>query len=94
MLLVLLDGEIQCTKKVGDRQVPWLTLVLSPFLTGTNSPQSALPCHCTSNSRATYWSLILKLENNGVCPSISRDLLIVTAQRTQDLGTVSMQAEN
>ncbi len=28
-----------------------------------------------------------------LCPSISRELLIITAQRTQALGMVSMQAE-
>jgi len=46
---------------VGDRQVPWLTLSSVPFgqeLILLNQPYLAT---ARATSRATYWSLILKL---------------------------------
>lgn len=93
---VLLDGEIQCTKKVGDRQVPWVDFgPLSYF----GHEQILLNQPYLSTARATLKSYLIEFDTQAfwrmmeLCPSISRDLLIVTAQRTQDLGMVSMQAD-
>lgn len=93
---VLLEGEIQCTKKVGDRQVPWVNFDPHSYFGHEvillNQPSLA-------TGRATLKSYLLEFDTQAfwkmmeLCPSISRDLLILTAQRTQDLGTVSMQAE-
>jgi signal transduction histidine kinase len=93
---VLLEGEIQFTKKVGDRQVSWVNFGPQSYfgheLILLNQPHLA-------TTRATLKSYLLEFDTQAfwkmmeLCPSISRDLLIVTAQRTQDLGTVSMQAE-
>ncbi len=93
---VLLDGEIRCTKKVGDRQVPWvnfgpqsyfgheLILLNQPHLT---TARASLKSYLLEFDTQAFWRMM------ELCPSISRDLLIITAQRTQDLGMVSMQAE-
>lgn len=93
---VLLEGEIQCMKKVGDRQVPWVNYGPQSYfgheLILLNQPHFA-------TARATLKSYLLEFDTQAfwkmmeLCPSISRELLIVTAQRTQNLGTVSMQAE-
>lgn len=93
---VLLDGEIQCTKRVGDRQIPWVTFGPQSYfgheLILLNQPYMA-------TARAMTRSCLLEFDTAGfwqmmeLCPSISRELLIVTAQRTQDLGAISMQAE-
>jgi signal transduction histidine kinase len=92
---VLLEGEIQCTKKVGDRQVPWvnfgpqsyfgheLILLNQPYLA---TARATLTSYLLEFDTAAFWKMMQ------LCPCISRDLLIVTAQRTQDLGTVTMQA--
>ncbi len=93
---VLLEGEIQFTKNVGDRQVPWINFGPQSYfgheLILLNQPYFA-------TTRAMLKSYLLEFDTQAfwkmmeLCPSISRDLLIVTAQRTQDLGTVSMQAD-
>lgn len=93
---VLLEGEIQFMKKVGDRQVPWVNFgpwsYFGHELILLNQPHLA-------TARATLKSYLMELDTQAfwkmmeLCPSISRELLIVTAQRMQDLGTVSMQAE-
>jgi signal transduction histidine kinase len=93
---VLLRGEIQCTKQVGDRQIPWtnfephsyfgheLILLDQPYLaTARALPES----HLLEFDTAAFWRMM------ELCPSINRELLISTAQRTQDLGAVSLQAE-
>lgn len=93
---VLLDGEIQCTKQMGDRQIPWtnfepysyfgheLILLEQPYLaTARALPKSNL----LEFDTAAFWKMM------ELCPLINRELLISTAQRTQDLGTVSLQAE-
>lgn len=93
---VLLEGEIQCTKQVGDRQVPWtnfepysyfgheLILLDQPYLaTARALPKSNL----LEFDTVAFWKMM------ELCPLINRELLISTAQRTQDLGTVSLQAE-
>ena len=93
---VLLEGEIQCTKKVGDRQVPWvnfgpqsyfgheLILLNQPYLT---TARAMLKSYLLEFDTQAFWKIM------ELSPAISRDLLIMTAQRTQDLGRVSMQAE-
>lgn len=93
---VVLEGQIQLTKKVGDRQVPWINFGPQSYFGHEvillNQPYLA-------TARATFKSYLLEFDTEAfwkmmeLCPSISRELLIVTAQRTQDLGTVSMQAE-
>jgi signal transduction histidine kinase len=93
---VILDGEIQCTKKVGDRQVPWINFGPQSYF---GHEQILLNQSHLATARATLKSYLLEFDTQAfwrmmeLCPSISRDLLIVTAQRTQDLGAVSMQAE-
>lgn len=93
---VLLDGEIQCTKKVNDRQVPWINLGPQSYfgheLILLNQPslvtvRAMLRSHLLQFDTVAFWKMM------ELCPSISRELLIVTAQRTQNLGTMSLQAE-
>lgn len=93
---VLLDGEVQFMKRVGDRQIPWLSFGPQSYfgheLILLNQPNLA-------TARANLRSHLLEFDTDAfwrmmeLCPSVSRDLMIVTAQRTQDLSTVSMQAE-
>lgn len=93
---VLLNGEIQCTKQMGDRQIPWtnfepysyfgheLILLDQPYLaTARALPKSVL----LEFDTVAFWKMM------ELCPLINRELLISAAQRTQDLGTVSLQAE-
>jgi signal transduction histidine kinase len=93
---VVLDGEIQCTKQIGDRQIPWVNFGSHSYF-GHELILLGQPNLTTS--RATCKSYLLEFDTAAfwrmmeLCPSISRDLLIITAQRTQDLGTVSLQAE-
>ena len=93
---VLLEGEIQCRKQVGDRQVPWvnfgpmsyfgheLILLDQPHLA---TAQTTLKSYLLEFDTQAFWKMM------ELCPSISRDLLIITAQRTQELGAMSMQAQ-
>ena len=93
---VLLEGQVQFTRMVGDRQVSWLNFGPQSYfgheLILLNQPHFA-------TARATFKSYLLEFNTQAfwkmmeLCPSISRDLLVVTAQRMQDLGTVSMQAQ-
>jgi signal transduction histidine kinase len=93
---VLLEGEVQCTKQVGDRQVPLASFGPHSYF-GHEQILLSQPCHITA--RATLESRLLEFDTPAFwnmmerCPSISRDLLINTAQRAQALGTMSMQAE-
>lgn len=97
---MLLEGEIQCTKNVGDRQVPWFNFGPQSYfgheLILLNQPYVAT---AKATLRATLKSYLLEFDTQAfwkmmeLCPSISRDLLIVTAQRVQYSGMVSMQAE-
>ena len=93
---VVLNGEIQCMKRVGERQVPWLNFGPQSYL-GHEMLLLKRPSFATA--RATLKSQLLEFDAAAfwkmmeTCPSISRDLLIITAQRTQDLGSLSMQAE-
>jgi signal transduction histidine kinase len=93
---VLLEGEIQCTKQVGTRQIPWTNFTSHSYfgheLILLNQPclataKAFLNCELLEFSLFTFWKII------ELCPSISRELFISTAQRTQDLGSLSMQAE-
>ncbi|MBV9384955.1 MAG: cyclic nucleotide-binding domain-containing protein [Chroococcidiopsidaceae cyanobacterium CP_BM_ER_R8_30] len=93
---VLLEGEIQFTKQVGDRQIPWMNFGPQSYF-GHELILLDQPYRVTA--RAMLRSCLLEFDTQAfwkmmeLCPAISRDLLIVTAQRTQDLGMVSMQAE-
>jgi signal transduction histidine kinase len=93
---VLLEGEIQCTKRVGDRQVPWVNFPAPSFF---GHELILLDRPILATARATCQCRLLKFDTPNfwkimqLCPTISRELLILTVQRTQDLGTVSMQAE-
>jgi signal transduction histidine kinase len=92
---VLLEGEIQCTKRMGDRQVPWvnfgpksyfgheLILLDQPYMA---TARAMLQSHLLEFSTDAFWQMM------EACPTVSRELLISTTQRTQDLGTLSMQA--
>lgn len=93
---VLLEGEIQCTRKVGDRQIPWINLGPQSYfgheLILLNQPsmvtvRAMLKSYLLEFDTEAFWKMMR------LCPSINRELLILTAQRTQNLGTVSMQAE-
>lgn len=93
---VLLEGEIQCTKRVGDRQRPWtrftphayfgheLILLNTPHLT---TLRAFRPSRLLEFSTEGFWKML------ELCPSITRELLVVTVQRTQDLSAASMQAQ-
>lgn len=93
---VIISGSIQCMKKVGDRQVPWFNLGSQSYFGHEfillNQPyfataRAALNSYLLEFDIQAFWKMM------ELCPAISRELLILTAQRTQDLGTVSMQAE-
>jgi signal transduction histidine kinase len=93
---VLLEGEIQCSKRVGDRQVPWVNFGIHDYF----GHELILLNHSyLATARATTKSQLLEFDRTGfwkmmeLCPSISRELLISSAQRTQDLATLSLQAE-
>lgn len=93
---VILDGEIQYTRRVGDRQVPWMNFGPQSYF---GHEQILLDQPGLSTARATCTSHLLEFDTDAfwrmmeLCPSVSRDLLIITAQRTQDLSMVSLQAE-
>jgi signal transduction histidine kinase len=92
---VLLEGELQCTKRMGDRQVPWvnfgpqsyfgheLILLDQPYMA---TARAMLQSYLLEFDTAAFWQMM------EACPTVSRELLISTAQRTQELGTLSMQA--
>lgn len=93
---VLLEGEIQCTKLIGARQVPWTNFTPQSYfgheLILLNQPclataRAILSCNLLEFSIDAFWKML------ELCPSISRELFISTAQRTQELGSLSMQAE-
>lgn len=93
---VLLEGEIHCTTLVGNRQVPWTTYEANTYfgheliLLDRPYPASAratCSCHLLEFDTEAFWKM-LKL-----CPSINRELLVTTAQRSQNLDSVSMQAQ-
>lgn len=93
---VLLEGEIQCTKRVGDRQVPWVNFGPQSYFghelillnqSSLATARATLKSHLLEFNTEAFWKMM------ELCPTISRELLIVTAQRTQDLGAVSMQAQ-
>jgi signal transduction histidine kinase len=93
---VLLEGEIQCTTRVGNRQVLWtsfgngsyfgheLLLLDRPY---PASARAICTCHLLEFDPEAFWK-ILKL-----CPSINRELLLSTVQRSQNLDTVSFQEQ-
>jgi signal transduction histidine kinase len=93
---VLLEGNIQCTKRVGDRQVLWMSfgpqtyfgheliLLDQPYLA---SARATCTCHLLEFNTEAFWKM-LKL-----CPSIARELLISTAQRSQNLDSISFQEQ-
>jgi signal transduction histidine kinase len=93
---VLLEGNIQCTKRVGDRQVLWtsfgsqtyfgheLILLDQPYLA---SARATCTCHLLEFDTEAFWKM-LKL-----CPSVARELLISTAQRSQNLDSISFQEQ-
>lgn len=93
---VLLDGEIQCTKKMGNRQVLWINFEPGSYF---GHELILLDRPYLATARATSSSRLFELDTQGFwkmidqCPSISRELFILTAQRAQDLGSVSMQTE-
>jgi signal transduction histidine kinase len=93
---VLLEGEIQCTKQVGDRQVPWINYTSQSYfgheliLLDQPYPASAratCTCHLLEFDTEAFWTM-LKL-----CPSINRELLLTTAQRSQNLDSISFQEQ-
>jgi signal transduction histidine kinase len=93
---VLLAGEVQCTKKMGDRQVPLTSLGAQSYF---GHEQILLNQPCLATARVTLKSHLLEFDTAAFwnlleqCPDISRTLLINTAQRAQALGSASMQAE-
>jgi signal transduction histidine kinase len=93
---VLLEGEIHCTTLVGNRQIPWTTYEANTYfgheliLLDRPYPASAratCTCRLLEFDTEAFWKM-LKL-----CPSINRELLVTTAQRSQNLDSVSMQAQ-
>lgn len=93
---VLLQGEIHCTRQMGDRHVPWTTygpqsyfgheliFLDQPYMA---TARATCKSHLLEFSTPAFWRML------ELCPSISRELLILTAQRTQDLGARSLQTE-
>ncbi|MGJ3245830.1 MAG: ATP-binding protein [Elainellaceae cyanobacterium] len=93
---VLLDGEIHCVKQVGDRQVPWITygphsyfgheliLLDKPCLA---SAYASTRCHLIEFDTPAFWKML------ELCPSITRELLVVTTQRAQNLDALSLRTQ-
>ena len=93
---VLLEGEIQCTKRVGDRQILWTSFGPQSYF-GHELILLAQPY--PSSARATCTCLLLEFDTEAfwkmlkLCPSINRELLLTTVQRSQNLDALSFQTQ-
>jgi CRP-like cAMP-binding protein len=93
---VLAEGEIQLTKKVGDIERHMMTFGPGTY---TGHELILLDMPYFASGRATKASRVLKWDTHAFwqmltrCPSITRDLLVITAQRTQILETTSRHHE-
>lgn len=93
---VLVEGEIHCTKRVGDRQVPWITyqpnsyfgheliLLDRPVLA---TAQALSRCRMIEFDTTAFWKML------ELCPSVTRDLMVVTTQRSQNLDALSLRTQ-
>lgn len=93
---ILLEGEIQCTTQVGNRQIHWTTYEANTYfgheliLLDRPCPASAratCSCHLLELNTEAFWKMLQ------LCPSIGRELLVTTSQRVQNLDSVSLQAQ-
>ncbi|MBD2309323.1 cyclic nucleotide-binding domain-containing protein [Chroococcidiopsis sp. FACHB-1243] len=93
---VLVEGEIQLTKKVGDIERHMMTFGPGTY---TGHELILLDMPYFASGRATKASRVFKWDTHAFwqmltrCPSITRDLLVITAQRTQILETTSRHHE-
>ncbi len=94
---VLIEGEIELTKKVGNAERRVMTI--GP---GTYTGHELIlldKAHHLTNARAVKASYLLTWDKDTfwemltTCPSITRDLLTITAQRLQILETTSLHHE-
>ncbi|MDF5714311.1 MAG: ATP-binding protein [Rhizonema sp. NSF051] len=93
---VLIEGEIELTKKVGNVERHVMTfgpgtytgheliLLDKPYLANAHAVKA---CYLLKWDTNTFWEMLT------ICPSITRDLLIITAQRLQTLETTSRHHE-
>ncbi|MBE9104225.1 cyclic nucleotide-binding domain-containing protein, partial [Nostoc cf. edaphicum LEGE 07299] len=90
---VLIEGEIEFTKKVGNAEKHVMSFGAGTY-TGHELILLDAPYHLV-NVRAVKPSYMLKWDTDTfwemltTCPSITRDLLIITAQRVQMLESMS-----
>ncbi len=93
---VLLEGEIHCTKRVGDRQVPWITyqpnsyfghelILLERPVLATARARSC--CRLVQFDTTGFWKML------ELCPSVTHDLMVSTTQRSQSLDALSLRAQ-
>jgi len=93
---VLVEGEIELTKKVGNMERHVMTFEPGTY---TGHELILLDMPYIANAHAVKASYLLKWDANTfwemltICPSITRELLIITAQRVQLLETTSRHHE-
>jgi signal transduction histidine kinase len=93
---VLLEGNILCTKRVGDRQIPWITylprsyfgheliLLDHPILATTRAINC---CYLLEFDTTAFWKML------ELCPTVTRELMVVTIQRAQNLDALSLRTQ-
>jgi len=94
---VLIEGEIELTKKVGNAERHLMTigsgtytgheLILLDKSHHLASVRAVKATHMLKWDKDTFWEMLT------ICPSITRDLLVITAQRLQTLETTSRHHE-
>ncbi|MBR8833764.1 MAG: cyclic nucleotide-binding domain-containing protein [Stigonema ocellatum SAG 48.90 = DSM 106950] len=94
---VLINGEVEFTKKVGNAQRHVMTIGPGTYtgheLILLDKPHHLVNVHVLKASYMLKWDKDTFWEMLTTCPSITRDLLIITAQRLQTLETTSRHHE-
>ena len=93
---VVLEGEIHGTKKVSQRELPWTVFKPQTYF-GHELILLNMPFRATGRALVTSW--LFELETDAfwhmleTCPSITRELLVSTAKRTQHLDSFWQNAQ-
>ena len=93
---VVLEGEIHGTKKVSQRELPWTVFGPQTYF-GHELILLNMPFRASGRALVTSW--LFELETDAfwrmleTCPSITRELLISTAKRTQHFDSFWQNAQ-
>lgn len=83
---VVLEGEIDVAKRVSQGELSWTVFEPQTYF-GHEPILLNMPCRATARAALTSWLFELKTEafwrTLKLCPSITRELLVSTAKRTQ-----------